>query len=308
MDAMPGTDRKGCGAVASLRNLGISESRSQDRLNPIARRLLNFQGQEHYSSYTVSYFWWKKRARVVEVFREFLEKRGSDRLKILDLGCGDGYDLVLMAREAGDREVSFTGLDLNAENVDYVRTRAVYEGLVGIEVLKGRIQDLASAFQPCAFDFVLCSEVLEHLEEPEEALGQIARLLTEGGWAVITTPNADNMISRLARRMGRGGPRRNVQQFREDEHEAQTLGHGHISEKNHREWRQLFDRRGFRILKTHREAILYGYSWLDRRPILAGLIIAFDGLMDILLPSPQLASGNVYVLEKRPSPHPEPLP
>lgn len=38
------------------------------------------------------------------------------------------------------------------------------------------------------FDYVLCTEVLEHLQEPERALNEFARILKRGGVLIITAP------------------------------------------------------------------------------------------------------------------------
>jgi SAM-dependent methyltransferase len=39
-----------------------------------------------------------------------------------------------------------------------------------------------------SFDFVLCTEVLEHVAEPERALAEIARILRPGGGLLLTVP------------------------------------------------------------------------------------------------------------------------
>jgi SAM-dependent methyltransferase len=43
-------------------------------------------------------------------------------------------------------------------------------------------------FPSGGFDSVLCSSVLEHLEEPADALGEAFRVLKPGGWALYVTP------------------------------------------------------------------------------------------------------------------------
>ncbi len=48
----------------------------------------------------------------------------------------------------------------------------------------------ALPFAPGAFETVLCTQVLEHLEEPAEALSEIARVLAPGGRLVLSGPQA----------------------------------------------------------------------------------------------------------------------
>lgn len=38
------------------------------------------------------------------------------------------------------------------------------------------------------FDLVLCTEVLEHVAEHEDALDELARIMNSGGWLLITVP------------------------------------------------------------------------------------------------------------------------
>ncbi|MFA6471690.1 MAG: methyltransferase domain-containing protein, partial [Candidatus Latescibacterota bacterium] len=39
-----------------------------------------------------------------------------------------------------------------------------------------------------SFDAAVASEILEHLEKPEEALDEIARVVRPGGWIILSTP------------------------------------------------------------------------------------------------------------------------
>jgi len=43
------------------------------------------------------------------------------------------------------------------------------------------------------FDYVICSEVLEHLLEPEQAIKEAYRILKKGGVFLITTPSAHSL-------------------------------------------------------------------------------------------------------------------
>lgn len=42
----------------------------------------------------------------------------------------------------------------------------------------------------CSQDYILCTEVLEHLSEPEKALNEMAKLLKPGGELILTAPFA----------------------------------------------------------------------------------------------------------------------
>jgi ubiquinone/menaquinone biosynthesis C-methylase UbiE len=52
----------------------------------------------------------------------------------------------------------------------------------------------ALPFGDGTFDVVMCSWVLEHLEQPEIALGEIARVLKPDGHFLFITPNAMNYL------------------------------------------------------------------------------------------------------------------
>lgn len=55
----------------------------------------------------------------------------------------------------------------------------------------GIVCDITSIPEPdSSFDVVLCSEVLEHLPEPEKAVDEFTRLLKPGGRLILTAPFA----------------------------------------------------------------------------------------------------------------------
>ncbi len=47
--------------------------------------------------------------------------------------------------------------------------------------------------EDASFDVILCSEVLEHVPEPNHALDEFARLLKPGGILILTAPFASNV-------------------------------------------------------------------------------------------------------------------
>jgi len=48
----------------------------------------------------------------------------------------------------------------------------------------------------CSLDVVICSEVIEHIEEPNRLINEIYRILRSNGFAIITIPNILSLSSR----------------------------------------------------------------------------------------------------------------
>ncbi len=112
-------------------------------------------------------------------------------MRVLDAGCGQGrHSLELLRR--GCRALA---LDLNPDDLRYTRyllTSLAHEP--GTEqppphaVLRG--DTLALPFAAGAFDRVLCSEVLEHVEQPLAAARELVRVLRPGGLLAVSVPTA----------------------------------------------------------------------------------------------------------------------
>lgn len=91
---------------------------------------------------------------------------GRRDLRVLDVGCGDKPYLPLVAHRA----VSWRGLDYDPGPL---------------------VDDLGAAdalpYADGSFDLVLCTQVLEHLPEPQAAVAEMHRVLAPGGVALAST-------------------------------------------------------------------------------------------------------------------------
>lgn len=113
--------------------------------------------------------------------------RAIDRLidpppgsRVLDVGCGNGF---LAARYA-DRGCSVVGIDLSESGIAIARRQspqARFEVAAADDRLLERLGE-----QP--FDYVISTEVIEHLYAPDTFVRGIYRALHAGGTAVISTP------------------------------------------------------------------------------------------------------------------------
>lgn len=105
----------------------------------------------------------------------FIKKKGKRGVKILDIGCGTG-----MAAERLKDFGAVYGVDISSKSIEQARDR-LDEAYVSLaEKLPFRNE---------IFDVIVCTEVIEHLLAPSEALSEFNRVLRSGGYLIISTPN-----------------------------------------------------------------------------------------------------------------------
>jgi ubiquinone/menaquinone biosynthesis C-methylase UbiE len=111
-----------------------------------------------------------------------LDYAGARGLDVLDVGCGQGIDLVNYAR-GGARA---TGVDLTPRHVELARAHLEALGLDGT-VVQGDAEDLP--FPDASFDRASSNGVLHHTPDMDRALAEICRVLRPGGRATVLVYN-----------------------------------------------------------------------------------------------------------------------
>jgi SAM-dependent methyltransferase len=91
--------------------------------------------------------------------------------RVLDIGCGNKTKRLLV----DDSVTEYVGLDQEQSLHDRSQIDLI-----------GRADRIPEA--DGSFDGVLCTAVLEHLEEPRAALAESLRVLKPGGYAIYTVP------------------------------------------------------------------------------------------------------------------------
>lgn len=105
--------------------------------------------------------------------------------RVLDAGCGIGYGAELLAR-AGAAEV--TAVDIAEEIVEVAGSTASAEVTFGVEDVR------SLSYARGSFDVVVCFEVIEHVDEQDVVLDELARVLTADGLLLISSPNRDRYV------------------------------------------------------------------------------------------------------------------
>jgi 2-polyprenyl-3-methyl-5-hydroxy-6-metoxy-1,4-benzoquinol methylase len=217
-----------------------------------------------------------KRLETIEAWRNAAAQRlRKTSLSILDYGCGTGDHVTYPLARRGDHVV---GMDMHAQSIHEAQRR------YPLPNLEFRIGHLESLIQKgSAFDFIICSEVLEHLHRPLDYLHLLRQLLKPEGALIITTPNgygSYEMLCRLQRGLSRIGidqlARRVVHAGRRmrakvSEHTVSegfsrsiadagflNFESGHVQFFRVAHLMQLFDAGGFRVVERRARTFLCG--------------------------------------------------
>ncbi len=101
---------------------------------------------------------------------------------VLDVGCGDGALTGLIAMRTKAR---VSGIDVAPLSIELARNEFAKRNLIGEFTV---IEDYAYPFDNDCFSAVVCSDAIEHVQNPEAMLREMWRVLAPGGLLVVTTP------------------------------------------------------------------------------------------------------------------------
>ena len=112
-------------------------------------------------------------------YRTVIERLGEGT--VLDVGCGQGFESARLL--APGRRV--VGADYSAEAVELARARFGSDGLA-----VSQMNALALGLAGASFDWACSSHLIEHFDEPEGHVAELARVLKDDGTVFFLTPNA----------------------------------------------------------------------------------------------------------------------
>lgn len=124
---------------------------------------------------------------------------GTGVSRILDAGCGNGW----LSEMLDNRGLDVTALNLGLNSMKRASARLKARA-ANIPFLCADIYNL-----PCSdsrFDAVVISEVIEHLEKPQDALNEIARVVKPGGFIIVSTPYREHIEETLCIHCNRKTP------------------------------------------------------------------------------------------------------
>lgn len=165
------------------------------------------------------------------------------RARVLEVGPGSGVYLPVLAGlfeevYATDIEVAYL------KNAETLRNRHSNITLLADDIT-------ASKLPPQSFDLILCSEVIEHIENSQAAIAGMRRLLKPDGVLILSTPQRYCPLEILAKVAFLPG----IIQFVRLIYREPILETGHINLLTSREVRRQMKRAGFRVTESDKSGM-----------------------------------------------------
>jgi len=128
---------------------------------------------------------------ILKILDESLENMKKNQ-QILDIGCGVGT-LSLYCASKG---LKVTGLDISKTAISKALKTAEKFGLNNLT--KFIVKDVESLnFRRNKYDLIICSEIIEHLEEDSKLIKRIFGMLKNNGKIIITVPSINAPLHKI---------------------------------------------------------------------------------------------------------------
>lgn len=141
----------------------------------------------------------------LELFGSILDRNVTASERWLDLGCGSG----VLTRELRTRGAEVVGVDGSAAMLEQARRFLETPGDSVPALRQGDVQDLSWA-EDGSFDGILCSSVIEYLDQPARLAAEASRVLRVGGILIASVPPPGSLmrqiqkgVRKLSRTVGR---------------------------------------------------------------------------------------------------------
>lgn len=187
-------------------------------------------------------------------------KNSNKSSKIIDVGCGWGYILNDLPKNTFGLDISKTLLS-NLKNI------------VSTPLVCGDATRLP--FKNNSTDVIICTDVLEHLHNPELCVSECSRVLKQDGTFIVNVPNGYNLIEAI------------YDFVRED-------GYEHVQRFSFRKIKTLLENYGFKIKNVTTLSLGFEYSEFVFKPgKLSSKILACDRKLAKAFPK----ISNFWILE-----------
>lgn len=128
---------------------------------------------------------------LIQIINRHLNDSKNQRCSILDLGCGVGTISFYLANKGHE----VMGLDISEKAIGVCKKTSKLLNL------DNKTKFIRADFQSRKifkkFDLIICSEILEHLEDDKLALKKIKKLMNKSGLLIISVPSSNAPLYKI---------------------------------------------------------------------------------------------------------------
>ena len=139
--------------------------------------------QNYMDALFLSQVFWPNHFKILEFFQEFCGQL-SEQSDGIEVPCGAGvFSMILL----NDYKINkMDAFDISPHSVEY--TKQILDlSKVNLSALNAQVFNLFDMSEKTKYDFIICGELLEHIENPQEALKVLHGLLKPQGRIFLTT-------------------------------------------------------------------------------------------------------------------------
>ncbi len=133
---------------------------------------------EIYTSHNVAIRWLGN--RLIRAIMSMMTKMGSGALLGLNVGCGEGQ-MISRLFQSGLR-YKMTAMDIDPDRIAFAHQHNPLCDYVRADIFH-------LPFKSGAFDYVIATEILEHLSDPSAALEEVARVAKPNAPIILSVPH-----------------------------------------------------------------------------------------------------------------------
>jgi SAM-dependent methyltransferase len=130
------------------------------------------------------------RDTVTALAAKYLTKTDSTPLEVLDVGPGEGFDLMNIRSRLQPVLVKLYGVECYDPYIEILRGK-------GVEVAKIDIEHDRFPFPDKTFDLVIANQIVEHTKEIFWIFSEVSRVIKPQGIVIVGVPNLASLHNRI---------------------------------------------------------------------------------------------------------------
>lgn len=209
----------------------------------------------------------------VDFIADVLKRSLSPDARVLDVGCGNG----VISRHLGRMGFNVLGIDVSDKTIEKARS---INPMPNVQFMRKSAEELVASGEK--YEAIICSEVLEHLDNPGALLRVLYQSLADNGKLIVTVPNGNGPRELLVTRPVLHLRSRNNWLWRAIVKVKRTLGYqgttvqsaadnlDHVQFFSRKDLKQLSNENGFHITRYGKANFVedvFPFSFFARRMV-----------------------------------------